>query len=107
VNAESGDAVDTQGVAESSESQGSQQPESTWRGILRKMSMLWPFMWPRGSMLLQLCVLVCILLLVAGRVANLFLPIYYKKIGKLVYTDIISRVFVMIKEVIYSMLEGA
>jgi len=71
------------------------------------MSMLWPFMWPRGSVLLQLCVLVCILLLVAGRVANLFLPIYYKKIGKLVYTDIISRVFVMIKEVKYSMLEGA
>jgi len=51
------------------------------------MSMLWPFLWPKGSILLQLSVLVCILLLVAGRVANLYLPIYYKKIGRLVYAD--------------------
>jgi len=62
----------------------SQQPESTWRGIIRKMTMLWPFMWPKGSRLLQLCVLACVLLLAAGRIANLFLPIYYKKIGEFV-----------------------
>jgi len=47
--------------------------------------MIWPFLWPKGSVALQLCVLVCIVLLVAGRVANLFLPIYYKKIGELMY----------------------
>ena len=67
------------------DSQGAQQEqqESTWRGLLRKMAMLWPFLWPKGSVPLQLCVLVCVGLLVAGRVANLFLPIYYKKIGEL------------------------
>jgi len=54
--------------------------------------MLWPFMWPKGSILLQLSVLICVLLLVAGRVANLFLPLYYKKIGKLVYISVICRV---------------
>jgi len=88
VNEEGGESSDAQGTSESSEAQGAEQPESTWRGILRKMSMLWPFMWPKGSILLQLCVLICILLLVAGRVANLFLPIYYKKIGKLVCTSV-------------------
>jgi len=46
------------------------------------MVMLWPFMWPKGSLTLQLTVLICVGLLVAGRVANLFLPIYYKKIGE-------------------------
>jgi len=44
--------------------------------------MLWPFMWPKGNVLLQLCVIVCVALLIAGRVANLYLPIYYKMIGK-------------------------
>ena len=33
------------------------------------------------NMLLQLVVLVCFVLLVAGRVVNLFTPIYYKMIG--------------------------
>jgi ABC-type transport system involved in Fe-S cluster assembly fused permease/ATPase subunit len=56
------------------------QPVSTWQGLLRKVRMLWPFIWPRGSFLLQLCVIICVGLLVAGRVVNLFTPIYYKKI---------------------------
>jgi len=64
---------------------GSQQQEqqSTWSGIWRKVVMLWPFMWPKGSVPLQLSVIACVFLLIAGRVANLFLPLYYKKIGEL------------------------
>lgn len=53
---------------------------SAWSGILKKIDHLWPFIWPRGSIALQLCVLLCMGLLVAGRVVNLFNPIYYKKI---------------------------
>jgi len=46
------------------------------------MKLLLPFVWPRGSILLQLCVMACVALLVAGRVVNLYTPLYYKKIGK-------------------------
>ena|SRR6218665_3443561 len=61
---------------------GSSSSQSTaWKGVLKKCARLWPFIWPHGSTLLQLCVLVCVGLLVAGRVVNLFMPIYYKKIG--------------------------
>ena len=58
-----------------------QQSTSTWQGIVRKVSMLLPFVWPRGSLPLQICVIACVALLVAGRVANLYIPLYYKKIG--------------------------
>lgn len=55
--------------------------------MLGKMKMIGPMLWPRGSILLQLCVIASALLLVLGRVCNLFVPIYYKKIGKnLVYS---------------------
>ena len=46
------------------------------------MRMLVPFMWPRKSLGLQLVVMVCVLLLVAGRVVNLYTPITYKYIGE-------------------------
>ena len=46
------------------------------------MRMLVPFMWPRKSLGLQLVVMVCVLLLVAGRVVNLYTPIMYKYIGE-------------------------
>lgn len=68
--------------AEAGTAAGSQPTVSTWQGILRKTSMLLPFVWPRGSIPLQLCVIACIGLLVAGRVANLYIPLYYKKISK-------------------------
>ena len=47
------------------------------------MRMLIPFMWPRKSLPLQLVVFVCVLLLVAGRIVNLYTPIMYKYIGEL------------------------
>ncbi|XP_054265691.1 ATP-binding cassette sub-family B member 6-like [Macrosteles quadrilineatus] len=53
---------------------------STWRTAWRRMKTLMPFLWPKRSARLQLQVLVCILLLVAGRVINLFVPIYNKLI---------------------------
>jgi len=39
--------------------------------------------WPSGNPFLQFCVLMCVILLVAGRVSNVFVPIYYKLISKL------------------------
>lgn len=37
-------------------------------------------MWPKKNVLLQLAVIICFVLLLAGRVANVFVPIYYKLI---------------------------
>jgi ATP-binding cassette subfamily B (MDR/TAP) protein 6 len=59
--------------------------QSTWRGIKKKVILLLPFIWPHGSLQLQLCVLACVGLLVAGRVTNLYVPLYYKKIGNNFY----------------------
>ena len=59
----------------------SQPQGSTWNNVVRKLKVMVPYVWPK-ELLLQLCVVACLLLLVCGRVVNLFTPIYYKKIGK-------------------------
>ena len=51
---------------------------STFGGLWKKTKQLFPFVWPRGRPLLQLDVIVCIVILAAGRVINLYVPIYYK-----------------------------
>ena len=53
---------------------------STFSDIWKKFRMLLPFVWPKGNMFLQLLVLICFLILAAGRAVNLLVPIYYKKI---------------------------
>uniref|UniRef100_A0A8C7P6N4 ATP-binding cassette sub-family B member 6 n=1 Tax=Oncorhynchus mykiss TaxID=8022 RepID=A0A8C7P6N4_ONCMY len=54
--------------------------ESTWHDFGQKVRLLVPYMWPRGSMLLQGLVLLCLCLLGLERVINVFVPIYYKNI---------------------------
>lgn len=56
---------------------------STWTNVMRKVKMIAPFVWPKKSLALQLRVLACILLVIAGRVANVFVPLYSAKIGTL------------------------
>ena len=56
--------------------------QSTWRGLWSKSLMVWPFMWPKKSFFLQMCVVICILLLIIGRVVNLYTPILYKMISE-------------------------
>ncbi|CAH1788119.1 unnamed protein product [Owenia fusiformis] len=53
---------------------------STWGKFFKKLSLLWPFMWPKKSFSLQIRVVVCFLILGAGRGVNLLVPIYYKNI---------------------------
>ncbi|XP_035688914.1 ATP-binding cassette sub-family B member 6, mitochondrial-like [Branchiostoma floridae] len=57
---------------------GTESQGSTFRGFIRKCKMLWPYMWPKGSLALQLRVVFCFLLLAAGRGINVLVPIYYK-----------------------------
>ncbi|XP_071779898.2 ATP-binding cassette sub-family B member 6 [Centroberyx gerrardi] len=59
---------------------GTEQNESTWQGFRKKVRLLVPYMWPRGSVFLQLLVLLCLGLLGIERVINVFVPIYYKNI---------------------------
>ncbi|KAJ8383939.1 hypothetical protein AAFF_G00213080 [Aldrovandia affinis] len=59
---------------------GAGESESTWRGFGKKVRLLVPYMWPRGSVLLQSLVLLCLGLLGVERVINVFVPIYNKNI---------------------------
>ncbi|XP_064072654.1 ATP-binding cassette sub-family B member 6 [Vanessa tameamea] len=53
---------------------------STFRNVFGKLRTLFPFLWPRKSLCLQIYVFICILALLAGRVINLYVPIYNKRI---------------------------
>ena len=53
---------------------------SAFSDLWSKIKLLFPYVWPRGHPLLQLRVAVCFLILVAVRVINVFVPVYYKKI---------------------------
>lgn len=57
---------------------------STFRNVFSKLRILFPFLWPRKSLCLQIYVLICIIALIAGRAINLFVPIY----GKLIVDSI-------------------
>lgn len=53
---------------------------SAFRNAFKKLRKLFPYLWPKKDIVLQITVLLCILLLAAGRVIKLFLPIYRKKL---------------------------
>ncbi|TTE66790.1 ATP-binding cassette sub-family B member 6, mitochondrial [Bagarius yarrelli] len=59
---------------------GAASSQSAWRDFRKKVRLLLPYMWPSGSGLLQLLVLLCLSLLGAERAINVFVPIYYKNI---------------------------
>ncbi|TKS67660.1 ATP-binding cassette sub-family B member 6, mitochondrial [Collichthys lucidus] len=54
---------------------------SAWQGFGRKVSMLLPYVWPKGSTALQGLVLLCVGLLVTERLVNVLVPVYSKNIG--------------------------
>uniref|UniRef100_A0A2M4A9K2 ATP-binding cassette sub-family B member 6 n=1 Tax=Anopheles triannulatus TaxID=58253 RepID=A0A2M4A9K2_9DIPT len=54
--------------------------QSTFRNAWSKMRTLLPFLWPKKDVILQFRVIFCFVLLIAGRVINLYVPIYNKKI---------------------------
>ncbi|MBN3314880.1 ABCB6 protein, partial [Atractosteus spatula] len=56
------------------------ESQSTWQNFGKKVRLLVPYMWPKGSVRLQLLVLLCIGMLGAERAINVFVPIYYRNI---------------------------
>lgn len=59
----------------------SDEDQSTWKDFGKKVRLLVPYMWPKGSVLLQMLVLMCLGMLGVERAINVFVPIYYKNIG--------------------------
>lgn len=59
-----------------------QDTTSTFSKLFFKLKTLFPYLWPKHSFSLQLRVLTCCVLLIAGRIVNLYVPIYHKWIGK-------------------------
>ena len=57
-----------------------QSHASAFTGFMQKAKVIFPYIWPKGHPMLQLRVIVCFLILAIGRVVNLYVPIYYKKI---------------------------
>ncbi|XP_061179768.1 ATP-binding cassette sub-family B member 6-like [Saccostrea echinata] len=56
------------------------QNQSTWKNVWSKLKVMIPFVWPKGSYWRQGLVLVCLLLLGAGRGINVLVPLYSKYI---------------------------
>ncbi|CAG5115248.1 unnamed protein product [Candidula unifasciata] len=57
-----------------------EQGKSTWSNSFTKVRMMLPYVWPKTSFILQFVVGICLVLLVVGRVINVFVPIYSKNI---------------------------
>jgi len=51
-----------------------------WKNIISKIKLLSPYLWPRNNLQLQIYVILCILLLISLRVANVYVPILQKEI---------------------------
>ena len=60
----------------------SAQQDSTWKNVLKKLKTMAPYVWPKGSWWRQVIVLVCLVLLGAGRGINVLVPLYNKYIGR-------------------------
>uniref|UniRef100_A0A183BIX0 ATP-binding cassette sub-family B member 6, mitochondrial n=1 Tax=Globodera pallida TaxID=36090 RepID=A0A183BIX0_GLOPA len=52
--------------------------QSSWANFVAKLLQIWPYVWPRKSIRLQLYVLICLFLLAIGRVINVLIPLYSK-----------------------------
>ncbi|KAJ0176593.1 hypothetical protein K1T71_007772 [Dendrolimus kikuchii] len=79
---------------------------STFRNVFSKLRTLLPFLWPKKSAYLQVYVFICIMALLAGRVINLYVPIYNKLIvdslsiphgGKLLFRWDLVLIYVFFK----------
>ncbi|KAK3604753.1 hypothetical protein CHS0354_017861 [Potamilus streckersoni] len=67
-----------------------QANESTWKNVWKKLKIMIPYVWPKGSWWRQIVVIFCLVLLVAGRVNNIFVPLYSKYIVNSLSTHTVS-----------------
>lgn len=67
-------------VVEEGRTNTSASDRSTFSNFWQKLCLLAPFLWPKKNIPLQLRVIFCFMLLVLGRVVNIYVPIYNKYI---------------------------
>lgn len=83
-----------------------QRRQNVWRKFFQHFRMLAPFIWPRGHFGLQLNILVCIGILLIGRILALEIPRYTKLISKRIIFEysnkILSFIFPLADELIES-----
>ncbi|XP_072744876.1 ATP-binding cassette sub-family B member 6 [Anoplolepis gracilipes] len=80
---------------------------STWVNLWYKIKVLAPFIWPKSDLLLQLRVIFCFMLLLAGRLINLYVPIYNKKIVDSVIIEPVKfRWDIVLLYVLFKFLQG-
>ncbi len=56
------------------------EEDSTFKNLYLKLKFLWPYIWPKNEPLLQLYVVLCFFILILGRIANIFIPLFYSKV---------------------------
>ncbi|KAJ2801642.1 ATP-binding cassette-type vacuolar membrane transporter Hmt1, partial [Coemansia guatemalensis] len=49
-------------------------------GLRRRLGLLAPFLWPSGDCVLQLRIFCCLLILIAGRIVNVLVPLQFKAV---------------------------
>lgn len=59
---------------------GAETDSIGWRRNIQRLRLLAPYIWPTQSLSLQIRVIVCLLILVVGRVVNIYVPLVYKHI---------------------------
>uniref|UniRef100_A0A224XIP0 ATP-binding cassette sub-family B member 6 n=1 Tax=Panstrongylus lignarius TaxID=156445 RepID=A0A224XIP0_9HEMI len=80
---------------------------STWSQFSKKVRILAPFVWPRKSIQLQLRVIFCLALLVAGRFINVYVPIYSKLIvDSMTATPLVFRWDLVLTFAAFKFLQG-
>ncbi|XP_033646559.1 ATP-binding cassette sub-family B member 6, mitochondrial-like isoform X2 [Asterias rubens] len=57
------------------DSENDPAPKSTWADAWTKSKMVFPYVWPKGRYILQLRIIICILILIAARVINVYVPV--------------------------------
>ncbi|XP_043258660.1 ATP-binding cassette sub-family B member 6 [Colletes gigas] len=80
---------------------------SAWKNAWYKIKVFAPFLWPEKSFMLQLRVLFCFVLLILGRVINLYVQIYNGKIvDSIKETPITFRWDLILTYVVFKFLQG-
>ncbi|CAL8084247.1 unnamed protein product [Calicophoron daubneyi] len=52
----------------------------SWLESVRHIKLIWPYIWPKRSVSIQLRVVACFALLFVGRVVNVYSPVLYKRV---------------------------
>ena len=68
------------------------EDDSTFKNFYKKMKFLWPYIWPKNEPMLQLNVVLCFIILILGRFANIFIPIFYSKVVEALSNNDLSSI---------------